>query len=343
MMKKTTTQSSGRLSLCRLLIPFFLFLPTALLWAQTTCTSNGTGGGNWWSPGTWDNSVSECSHFIVQDGDQVDITYSAMIQNGSLTVNGVLNIQGFGEPCLPIEFPLSGFLFLINSPLIVSSSGDLVGGECATIATGPVFSFDMTTYGALDFDDIEAAGGLDASGVLPVDLIAFSGRQLADGNIQLNWTTVNEVDNAGFHIQRSFRGDDWEAIGFVPGKGTYEAPTQYQFLDDLPPFYPHAYYRLQQVDFDGATEYSPVIAVSLELRGNDKFLQFYPNPVQTNLHVQSSAGRAVLYNTLGQPLRVLELAGGTTVLDVSQLQPGAYVLQLELENGEKVSRRFIRK
>lgn len=114
-----------------------------------------------------------------------------------------------------------------------------------------------------------------AEASLPVELISFTGRNKGAIN-QLFWTTASEDNNAGFDLERSSNGYDFEQIGFVPGNGTTAINTDYSFKDDNP-LVGHNYYRLKQVDLDGAFEYSSIVSLEQQTSSIASLL-VYPNP-----------------------------------------------------------------
>lgn len=124
-----------------------------------------------------------------------------------------------------------------------------------------------------------------ASFPLPVELGSFmasaSGR-----SAMLNWSTLSEINNAGFEVQKCIKknaGEDfsaWEKAGYVTGNGTVNFPVDYNFEDKnlSKGIYK---YRIKQIDFNGNFEYfypqfgSELLIippVSFELKQN------YPNP-----------------------------------------------------------------
>lgn len=105
---------------------------------------------------------------------------------------------------------------------------------------------------------------------LPIELVSFSVAKFSNG-VRLKWMTASELNNDFFDIQRSVRGEEFESIFRVAGQGTTKLYTQYEYEDELAP--PgNSYYRLKQVDFDGATSFSNVRMVVLD---NNKF-DVYP-------------------------------------------------------------------
>jgi hypothetical protein len=137
----------------------------------------------------------------------------------------------------------------------------------------------FNSTGAVSFSEkIFTLGSTDLSNPLPVELVAFTGKE-QDGQVLLKWETASEQNNDYFLIEHSVDGKTFAAIGEVAGAGTVST-TQYYSFAHRNPAYPDNYYRLKQVDFDGAFEYSDVILVRLdsELGLQDIDFVMYPNP-----------------------------------------------------------------
>lgn len=93
---------------------------------------------------------------------------------------------------------------------------------------------------------------------LPVEMSSFSGINSAEGTT-LVWSTLSEVNNSHFEIQRSVDGKVWNTIGQVEGAGNSQSELNYEFLDGNV-VNEISYYRIKQVDFDGAFKYSNTIS-----------------------------------------------------------------------------------
>jgi len=175
----------------------------------------------------------------------------------------------------------------------------------------------------------DASSGTDCSAALPVTLISFSGRQQADG-VLLEWQTAVELNNQGFHIERSTDGSRWTDIGFVAGKGTGTERQDYSFLDEKPQWSKN-YYRLRQMDLDGKAEVSNVVIIAQQHTGP---LRIFPNPVSKGaLHLllpENTEAEVVvqLFRPAGQLLRTASLRPGDNLLDVNSLEPGVYYLKV---------------
>jgi hypothetical protein len=95
------------------------------------------------------------------------------------------------------------------------------------------------------------------SGVAAVDLLYFYATPESDG-ILLEWETAQEIDNAGFYIQRhSETDDDFVRIGeFIPSGGDPFAGQYYSTNDNTAIVGVLYYYRLEMIDASGLSEFS---------------------------------------------------------------------------------------
>lgn len=168
--------------------------------------------------------------------------------------------------------------------------------------------------------------GLDIS--LPVDLIDFRGEALAKAN-QLTWRTATETRNAGFFLQRSLNGRAFTDINWIAGRGFSTDNTDYVYLDQEP-FFGTSFYRLRQLDLDGAETISAVISLD---RADGTSWSFFPNPVvpgaALRVLVRGETANFSLFSLNGQLVRSFrqEAAGGPVALVTTGLLPGVYLLR----------------
>jgi hypothetical protein len=102
----------------------------------------------------------------------------------------------------------------------------------------------------------------DNSNPLPVELLSFTA--VCDGEkINIDWATASETNNDYFSIERSSNAIEWDQILVVSGAGTTNNYSYYS-AEDNDPLPGYAYYRLKQVDFDGAYTYSDVVQAGCE-------------------------------------------------------------------------------
>lgn len=99
---------------------------------------------------------------------------------------------------------------------------------------------------------------------LPVTGLKLSGRWQSDA-VQLDWITLSESNNRHFYIERKYSTENaFTVVGVQnslhPG-GNSQLPTNYQWTDPAEADKGSIYYRLKQVDFDGAFSYSNIITI----------------------------------------------------------------------------------
>jgi hypothetical protein len=115
--------------------------------------------------------------------------------------------------------------------------------------------------------------------LVPVELKSFTA-YLSGNSVTILWTTVTELNNRGFDIERKI-DKDWDKIAFVDGRGTTTEASNYKFVDDFKYISVKGIvkYRLKQIDFDGTYEYSDVVEVNVDFTPKEYTLyQNYPNP-----------------------------------------------------------------
>jgi uncharacterized protein (TIGR03790 family) len=195
---------------------------------------------------------------------------------------------------------------------------------------------------------------------LPVQLNRFDASSTAgNGTVDLHWSTLTEVNNYCFMVQRT----DTTAVAFadiegstVAGHGTTLDPQSYSWSDHnvRPGAY---YYRLKQIDMDGTVHYSErqLVVVSTTAAGVDDqrgstpegfaLQQNYPNPFNPSTRIRFSipvAGtvRLAVYNSVGQEVAVLvdapQSAGEHEVAfspdQASSIASGKYFYRLQAGN-----------
>ncbi|MEM1268779.1 MAG: T9SS type A sorting domain-containing protein [Bacteroidota bacterium] len=191
----------------------------------------------------------------------------------------------------------------------------------------------------------------DPSGALPAELTAFDA--ISEGaDVLLSWATASETDNAGFAVELNLdvageRGasSEWTEVGFVEGAGTVKSPRAYGFrVADLPAG-THRF-RLKQVDFDGAFEYSPIVEATVV--PTDASLAVYPQPAVGSATVVVELPRrqqveVQVYDLLGRLVETLHAGEAGPAMRFQtrgSLPAGVYVVRLDGETGS-VSQRMV--
>ncbi|TGE26439.1 T9SS type A sorting domain-containing protein [Hymenobacter metallicola] len=171
---------------------------------------------------------------------------------------------------------------------------------------------------------------------LPVELTAFTAT--ADqADAVLNWNTASEKNNDHFEVERSLDATTFQAIGTVAGHGTTSAASRYQFRDKQASRLSRQpiYYRLRQVDTNGATSFSPVRTVQFAESSKPKLaVSVYPNPSTGTSTLDLTglpAGELAVQLTdlTGRVLRrYLATGAQKQPLDVQGVAPGTYLVQV---------------
>ena len=217
------------------------------------------------------------------------------------------------------------------------ASGNLSGSAPASITTLGIANGVVGDEQDLIFDRI-AVSEDPPDFPLPVELTSFTAA-LDGTTAQLRWKTASETDNAGFEVQHAAGNSDFQALDFVEGYGTTDAPRHYSFtVDNLEPG-THQF-RLKQIDFDGTSELTEIRTVEVGLTDPVVLDPVAPNPVRTQstirFAVQDTEPVTVsVYNVLGQ--RVKTLYDGTPspgqihelTLDGQSMASGTYFVRIE--------------
>jgi hypothetical protein len=173
--------------------------------------------------------------------------------------------------------------------------------------------------------------------IVPVELISFTA-EIAKQSVLLKWITATELNNRGFHIERSQSSSSWQSIGFVSGAGTTTETKVYTFVDAniTDGIYK---YRLKQIDYDGTFSYSKEIEVAADLSPNEFVLnQNFPNPfnplttISFSLPVKAQVSLKV-YNLIGEKVseivnQTLEKGTYNFNWEASAFKSGVYFYEL---------------
>jgi hypothetical protein len=214
-----------------------------------------------------------------------------------------------------------------------------------------------TIFGGEDGRWATAFGNLPAS-ALPVQLVYFTGAVIANGHVHLRWGTISEINNYGFEVQKTrSRSEQFQTIpsSFVPGHGTTLEPQHYEFVD-ITAAAGRWFYRLKQIDLDGAIHFTDPIEVDVLTGVAEQGMptvfslaQNYPNPfnpstlIPFSVHVSGFTSLKV-YDVLGREVATLvneSLTPGSYAVewDASNVPSGVYFYRLVAEDASAGSAR----
>ncbi len=174
---------------------------------------------------------------------------------------------------------------------------------------------------------------------LPLKMLWFTVEE-ENHNTLLKWLVAEESNVQGYYIERSTDLKQWNDIGFVEALNNTSQNSLYSFTDPFPVSL--AYYRLRSTDFDGTENYSEIQILN---RGNDFFLELYPNPAEDVLNLISTYPEQSfdikIFNSFGEAVKLAQL--NNTTINVSDLSPGLYYLQIFMAPNTFYTYKFIKK
>lgn len=173
----------------------------------------------------------------------------------------------------------------------------------------------------------------------PVQLISFTVTQ-DQQFVRLDWVTASEWNNVKFVLERSTDGEAFGTIGIVLGAGNSSQMITYKWLDRTPPD-GVVQYRLQQIDGDGQSTYSPVATIDMGT-GPDPVVS--PNPIAADQFTLNNVaiGNQLEIRTMNGAL-VRFLTATSSTVKYGDLEPGTYLLRItDPETGAVKLTRFVR-
>jgi len=180
----------------------------------------------------------------------------------------------------------------------------------------------LTFNSATSLSDI--AGAPTAS--LPVTLINLSSFLNKQSQAELSWSTASELNASHFSIHRSDNGVDKREVGVVAAQGNSNEIVEYNFID-AEPINGNAFYFLEQVDFDGKTQwYGPVKAVSAQQTNIQAFFK-ENNQLQINTN-STLYTRARLMSLDGKVMACMVISPDIEIVTVPGIKNGMYLLEL---------------
>ncbi len=207
--------------------------------------------------------------------------------------------------------------------LVSSGSNDYTPGNQKLLFTG---------YKG-DFSNFAISG---SASPLPLNLAQFTAQlsPLSTETVRLTWSTFAEENVSHFDIQKSDDGQDFITIGSVSAIGFSNQISDYHFLDMSPSII--NYYRLNQVDFNGKTNTSPIRMVVIKDNNKSNVTRIFPNPSQGTFHVKTPYmynSQFKLYDMKGSLVREGSLDHHITI---SNIPNGVYKLHVIHPNSYEI-------
>lgn len=265
------------------------------------------------------------------------LTYLVVVKysfrTGSTTDDAVsLFVFASGEE-VPVDEPPTAFVGPHTTPYV----GDI--GDVSSVMLRQGTSWMAP---ALTLDGIAVMPSWAPA--LPVQIAYLRALPIEGAAVRLEWQTLSETDNLGFAVEKSPDGKVFRPIAgaFIEGHRTTLVPHEYSYTDNTaePGTW---YYRLCQMDGNGATHYTDAVKVEV-LTGVGETTpasftleQNYPNPFNPSTEVRfqlpaASMVRLVVFDMLGREMETLinghRPAGTHSVTYRANLPSGTYFYRI---------------
>lgn len=270
----------------------------------------------------------------AQDGTNSAEMYNVNYASGTTLVND--NTVDFTVTC-------TGTFLILNSTTTVNGCGMVTyawtgpNGWTSTTEDPLVSDPVAGTYKVVitDKNGCTAEKSVDVNAtncsILPVELTSFDVEK-SDETSLVSWSTASEINNDYFNVERSKDGVRFETIGTVQGNGTTTDRMTYSFEDENPMGGVN-YYRLKQVDYDGAYEYSDIKNVRFDSRmSTNVTMGLYPNPANDYVSIEldgiklDSKTMVRVFDKIGKLVLVQDV-DASNQLNISELADGMYMIQ----------------
>jgi biopolymer transport protein ExbB len=181
---------------------------------------------------------------------------------------------------------------------------------------------------------------------LPVEISFFDVTESDNRSALATWITLAEINNDFFVLEKSQDAIQFIPVAEIDGAGNSNVTLNYSYVDH-DAFEGTSYYRLKQVDFNGAYSYSDIRSINFE--GID-LINTYPNPSNgiVNFDVYSTLAskyQVSIFDCLGRVVITdqVEIGVGKTTytLDINGYAKGAYMIVIRNEdNVHHISKLF---
>lgn len=169
--------------------------------------------------------------------------------------------------------------------------------------------------------------------------------QYYDGS---NWSTVADFDQG-----TDFQNNTWYVVTVSIPESSYNFPTnmKLRFMCDASANNDDIYIDDITVTGLTTTTSSPAKLVDLKSTGEkvphlmDEEFAIYPNPANNTINIVLEEGEQIeahIFNTSGQLLLNSKLEEGNKSIDISELNPGIYILSITA-NDETFTQKFIKR
>jgi hypothetical protein len=255
------------------------------------------------------------------------------LYNVSYTYAGS-DIFGGDEFLFPYKYNAGGWQSCLGS-----MSNAMIGNGGVNTSTKTLTWTGITTFSEFT--------GVGNGNPLPIELLDFTAEAMGS-EVHLAWTTLSEINNSYFTVERSTDGTNFEKVTDKPGAGNSNLMRKYDAVDQNP-YTGVSYYRLKQTDFNGDFSYSDMVSVNFKGEYGSGLNVIYADRTNGTLHIRCSnaanseiiveifdaGGRLVHSSTEAQAHQ-----NWNGVISVSDLSRGSYIARITIA-GKPVYGKFI--
>ena len=179
---------------------------------------------------------------------------------------------------------------------------------------------------------------LNASSVpLPIELKDFNAVCKSE-KVHITWTTISEINNDYFTLEKSMDGINYTEIAQIDGNGTSSFINSYSYTDEK--FQSEVYYRLKQTDFNGDVEiFTPV---SINCFANEHIISIQPNPNggQFTLVGLKENNKVIISDLLGKIIYESTAQSDKMEIQLNEFSFGMYNVQV-IDNDQSFVKKLI--
>ena len=163
----------------------------------------------------------------------------------------------------------------------------------------------------------------------------------AGEQIELNWSVAEQVDVAGYELEKMIPGGSFEKLSEIAYRENGAMEVDYSVRTARPSV--ASYYRIKQLDYAGTFDYSNVLFVPGHDGAVEEF-DVYPNPVAdyARMSVPAAVTSVELISLAGRIVRSVPAAEVRREgMDVRDLAPGVYLVRPVSGSERSVTRRIV--
>lgn len=175
---------------------------------------------------------------------------------------------------------------------------------------------------------------------LPVVWSSFDAQEKNDV-VEVNWSTVQEINNDYFRVMRAGDNGNWDEIGQIEASNNSEQGMSYTFIDENP-LQGLNQYKIVQVDIDGRTSETEIVSLTFVMDVDLEWRQVGPVPTVDYLDLSFVSNMEFpmnlqLFNLKGEKVLGQDIIAkyglNKMTLDLTVISEGVYFLRLKGARG----------